>query len=278
MESLKSATTDTVLARLGFADRVTPDRAGLAAVYLAWCRSVPFDNLVKRIDHVVGTVPFRNDEPEAFFALWLEHGTGGTCWPSSRALGALLDALDFDVTLGSAAMGDELFGRIHTHGTLLITVGDATFWVDTSMLTDTPVELVEGAETTLDHPLRPVRAEPVDDLWRVHWMPGGIDMVMSCLLLDREVDTEHYSARYEWSRTMSRFNTAVFATTNEIDRVITMTSGELHTVDHRGRTSAGMSDDERRVILVDRFGYSEAIVDALPPDDAPDDPLPADGG
>ena len=278
MESLRPATLESVLERLGFPDGVAPDRAGLDAVYLAWCRSVPFDNLVKRIDHVAGTTPFRNDEPEGFFALWLEHGTGGTCWPSSRALGALLHTLGFAVTLGSAAMGDELFGRIHTHATLLVTVDAATFWVDTSMLTDTPVELVEAAETTLDHPLRPVRAEPVDDLWRVHWMPGGIDTVMGCLLLDREVGAEHYSERYEWSRTMSRFNTAVFATTNEIDRVITMTSGELHTVDHRGRTSAGTTDDERRAIFVDRFGYSEAIVDALPPDDAPDVPLPADGG
>ncbi len=275
MESLEPATIEAVLARLGFPDVVTPDRAGLDAVYLAWCRSVPFDNLVKRIDHVAGTAPFRNDEPEGFFALWLEHGTGGTCWPSSRALGALLHTLDFDVTLGSAATGDELFGRMHTHGTLLVTVDNATFWVDTSMLTDTPVELVETAETTLDHPLRPVRAEPVDDLWRVHWMPGGTDTVMGCLLLDREVDAEHYSARYEWSRTMSPFNTAVFATTNEIDRVITMTSGELHTVDHRGRTSTGLTDDERRIVLVDRFIYSETIVAALPPDDAPPSDPPA---
>ena len=73
MDSLPPATVAAVLSRLGFTDWVAPDRAGLDAVYLAWCRSVPFDNLVKRIGQVAGTAPFRNDEPEGFFALWLEH-------------------------------------------------------------------------------------------------------------------------------------------------------------------------------------------------------------
>lgn len=60
------------------------------------------------------------------------------------------------------------------------------------------------------------------------------------------------------------------------DCVITMMSSELHSVDHRGRMSTGLAHDERRRILVERFGYSEAIVDALPPDEAPDEAPPAD--
>ena len=88
-------------------------------------------------------------------------------------MGALLHALDFDVTLGWASMMDDIAGEVHTYGTLLVTVDDATFWVDTSMLTDIPLSLVEGIETTLDHPLRPVRAEPVGDRWRIHWTSGG---------------------------------------------------------------------------------------------------------
>ena len=47
--------TEAVLAKLGFPDRPAPDRAGLDAVYAAWCRKVPFDNLVKRIHLVSGS-------------------------------------------------------------------------------------------------------------------------------------------------------------------------------------------------------------------------------
>ncbi|MDZ4827810.1 MAG: hypothetical protein SGJ13_15305 [Actinomycetota bacterium] len=204
METLTGATVEAVLARLGV-DGVEPDRVGLDAVYLAWCHHVPFDNLVKRVDLVAQASRFRNDEPEAFFALWLAHGCGGTCWPSSRALGALLHTLGFEVRLGSAAMMDEIVGPIHSHGTVLARVGGEVLWVDSSMLTDAPVLLVAGEHTALEHPVRPVRVEPVDDRWRVRWRSGGLDMELGCLLLADDVDGAHYSARYEWSRENSPF-------------------------------------------------------------------------
>jgi N-hydroxyarylamine O-acetyltransferase len=209
VENLAPPTRDAVLDRLGFSGTPTVDRPGLDAVYLAWCRTVPFDNVIKRIDIVGGTAPFRNDLPEDFFALFLAHGTGGTCWPSTRALAALLRSIGFDVRLGSASMADDVAGRVHTHGTILATLDDELLWVDTSMLTDVPVPLVRGAATALAHPFRPVRVEPVDDLWRVHWMQSARPASMGCLLLDDDVDGDHYSARYEWSRGWSPFNTSL---------------------------------------------------------------------
>lgn len=268
METLEPATLDAILQRFGFATRPDPDRATLDALYLAWCRNVPFDNLVKRIDIASDVAPFRNDEPEAFFEFWLGHGTGGTCWPSSRALGALLRTIGFDVKLGSAAMADDLAGRVHTHGTVLVRVDGELLWVDSSMLTDQPVPLIANTSTALEHPLRPVRVEPVDDLWRVHWTSGARPGSMGCLLLDPDVDGNHYSARYEWSRGMSPFNSGVFATRNEADRVVSLAMGRRIVLDHSGNTSSDpLSREERRIVLIDEFGYSEEIVDALPDDD-----------
>src|SRR5438105_15871270 len=101
--------TDAVLERLGRSDRPPTDLAGLELVYGAWCRSVPFDNLVKRIHLGSGDpAPIPNGDPTYFLVSWLEHGTGGTCWPSTLALHALLVALGFDVRIGSAAMRDAL--------------------------------------------------------------------------------------------------------------------------------------------------------------------------
>jgi N-hydroxyarylamine O-acetyltransferase len=271
VESLAPEVADAVLARLGFSDPVKPDRTGLDALYGAWCRNVPFDNLVKRIDLVSGTTPFRNDQPAAFFELWLAHGTGGTCWPSSRSLGALLHTVGFDVRLGSAAMADDLAGRIHTHGTVLARVDGELLWVDSSMLTDEPVPLVRGGATRLDHPLRPVRVEPVDDLWRVHWISGARPGEMGCLLLDPDVGGDHYSARYEWSRGMSPFNTGVFATRNRSDDVLSVGMGRRIVLDRTGSSaSEPLTEPGRRAVLIDEFGYSEEIVDALPADEPMD--------
>ncbi len=268
MDVIAPETTEAVLERLGFPAAPVTDRAGLDAIYLAWCRTVPFDNLVKRIDMAAGTEPFRNDGPEDFFALFLAHGTGGTCWPSSRALGALLHALGFEVRLGSAAMADQIVGPVHSHGTVLATVDGSLLWVDSSMLTDVPVPLVAGAGSHLDHPLRPVRVEPVDDRWRVHWSSAARPGEMGCLLLDGDVDAEHYSARYDWSRSTSPFNSALYATTNRADHVLSIGLGSRIVLDASGLHGDGAMDDgTRRRVLVDEFGYSEQIVDELPPDD-----------
>ena len=177
-------------------------------VYGAWCRRVPFDNLVKRIHLVSGSAdPFPNGPPDAFFAAWLRDGTGGTCWPSSGGLHALLVALGFDARRGSAAMYDNLSGPIHTHGTVIVRIDGVDYWVDSSMLTERPLPLVPSRRRHSTIRCSPVRAEPVDDLWRVWWPHPFLDEMIGCLLLDDDVTAEHYLARYELSRGMSPFNT-----------------------------------------------------------------------
>ena len=93
-----------MLAKLGVA-RPAPDRDGLAAVYGAWCRRVPFDNVRKMI-HVRAEDPgpLPGDDPTEFFESWLAHGAGGTCWAGNGALFALLQALGFSASRGVATM------------------------------------------------------------------------------------------------------------------------------------------------------------------------------
>jgi N-hydroxyarylamine O-acetyltransferase len=259
--------TEAVLTKLGLSERPAPDRTGLDDIYAAWCRRVPFDNLVKRIHLVSGSsAPFPNGEPVPFFESWLAHGTGGTCWPSSAGLHALLVALGFDARRGSAAMYDNLSGPIHTHGTTLVHIDGVDYWADSSMLTNVALPLLRHEPTKYDDPVGPVWSEPVGNLWRVWWTSAANGEEIGCLLLDDDVSSEHYLARYEASRDMSPFNTAVYANRNTEDARVTVGVGKRFERRPSGITSAPLGDDRNRV-LVDEFGYSEEIVARLPADD-----------
>ena len=259
--------TEAVLEQLGFDRQPAPDAAGLEELYVAWCRRVPFDNLVKRIHLVGGSADrFPNGPPEPFFRRWLEHGTGGTCWPSSGGLHALLVTLGFDARRGSAAMYDDFTGPIHTHGTTLVRLDGVDHWVDSSMLTEVVLPLIPGEETRHDHSVSPVRAEPVADLWRVWWTSAANGSDIGCLLLDDDVTAEHYLARYEASRDMSPFNISLHATRNTDGARITLAGGQRFERRAGGITSAPLGDDRERV-LIEEFGYSEAIVARLPADE-----------
>lgn len=264
---LSQATTDAVLDRLGLSEAPSPDLEGLDALYAGWCTHVPFDNIVKRIHLKRGeATPFPNGEPEAFFASYLRHGTGGTCWPSSGAMHALLCTLGFDARRGSAAMRDDLSGPVHSHGTVLVRIDSADYWVDTSMLTGRVFPIVPGVETRLDDDLHRVRVEPVEARCRVWWTHPFLPEMLGCLLLDDNVTGAHYLARYEWSRTSSPFNLSLHATRNtEGARLTCAFDQRFHrTID--GVTSRELGADRERVLIED-FGYSEEILAALPPDD-----------
>ena len=264
---LAPATTEAVLDRLGFSAAPAPDLDGLGALYDAWCRNVPFDNVVKRI-HLTGggADPIPNGPPEAFFASYLGHGTGGTCWPSSGALYALLTSVGFAARRGSGAMYDHLSGPVHSHGTVLVRLDGVDYWVDSSMLTQRVFAVKPGVPTTVDDPVHRVRVDPVDAMWRVWWTHPFADEMVPCLLLDGDVGTEHYLARYEWSREFSPFNTGIYATRNVGETRITIAFGQRFERTRTGVTSGPLGADRTR-ILVDEFHYSEAIVAALPADD-----------
>jgi N-hydroxyarylamine O-acetyltransferase len=267
-------TRDAVLERFGFSDVPAPDAEGLNAVYGAWCANVRFDNLVKRI-HLVGgdPAPIPNGPPGAFFELYLRHGTGGTCWPTSGGLHALLQSVGFEARRGSGAMRDDISGPVHSHGTVLVRLNGHDFWVDSSMLTRVPLPLRTGADTQIPRTFEVVRAESVDAYWRVWWDHPFLDESLGCLLLDDDVSEAHYLARYEASREMSPFNTVVYATRVTPEGKVTLAFGQRFEKTTSGTTTEPLDDDARTKVLVEEFGYSEEIVAALPPDDPP--PVPS---
>jgi N-hydroxyarylamine O-acetyltransferase len=260
---------EAVYARLGLADRPPPTSDGLDALYLAWCRHVPFDNLVKRIHLVTGSpAPLPNGPPAVFFDLFLRHGTGGTCWPGTLGLHALLLDAGFDARLGSASMRDDVLGRQHTHACNLVQLDGHDWWLDTAMLTEQPIPIAPGGPSRLDHPVRPVRVEPVDGLWRVRWWRQQFPEELSCLLLDADATFDHCLVRYEASREKGIFNDTLTAITSRPGGTLLVAFGQRCEQDADGFRHEPIPDRAARDrILVEEFGYSEEIVARVPPDD-----------
>ncbi len=249
---------ERVFAKLGFAAKPKPDRAGLEALYAAWCRYVPFDNLRKRIALGGGSPdPLPGGRPEDFLAAYIEHGTSGTCWPSSNGLHAMVAACGFDVRRISASMFDR---NDHNHGSLIVRLDGAEWLVDSSMLCGKPIRLQRGVASNDLDPVHPIRVEPVEDGFRIHWSTGRSAETLPCRLMQDPVDEKFYLERYEISRGYSVFNNALYARRSFPGKLVNLIGRTRIEKTAQGVTSRDLEPAELRDALVGEFGYSPAIV------------------
>jgi N-hydroxyarylamine O-acetyltransferase len=261
MSAISPGLVERVLAKLGFAAEPGIDRRGLEQLYAAWCRSVPFDNVRKRIALLEDRPgPLPGALPGDFLEAWLEHGTGGTCWPSSNGLHAIVRACGFDVRRVSASMFER---NDHNHGSLVVRLAGEELLVDSSIQNGAPIPLRRGAETRLDDPVHPIRVEPVEASFRIHWgMPQSRD-TMPCRLMDDPVDEAFYLERYEISRGYSVFNNALYARRNFPGRLVSFVGNTRHEKTASGVASRSLAAAELRAALVEELGHSETIVARL---------------
>ncbi len=263
--SLPDALVERVLARLAIA-APRPDADGLAALYLAWCRQVPWDNLQKRITIAAGRPLLAGAEPVEFFESFLRDGTGGTCWPSGGALHALLAALGFDARRVIGAMHPERSGRFANHGSEIVRADGEEWLVDSSMLNERPLPLRRGEATAIEHALHPMRAEPRDDaLWLVTWSSYTGPEPIRCLLFQDDVAHESYLERYEASRSWG-FSTYLTFRKNLADGVLSLRG----TKRSLKRVAVGLEEGvvaDRGEMLVREAGLSAELVARIPDDE-----------
>lgn len=252
---------ERAFAKLGLAGRPSPDKPGLDALYAAWCRNVPFDNLRKRIALASGMPdPLPGGLAEDFLAAWLAHGTGGTCWPSSNGLHALVAAAGFDVRRVSASMFDR---NDHNHGSLIVRLDGGEWMVDSSIQNGWPIRLERGVASNEPDPVHPIRVEPVGESFRVHWGMTQSRDTLPCRLMQDPVDEAFYLERYEISRGYSVFNNALYARRNFPGRLVSYVGRTRHEKTSQGVASRALEPAELRDALVGEMGYSPAIVREL---------------
>jgi N-hydroxyarylamine O-acetyltransferase len=160
------------------------------------------------------------------------------------------------------------------HGTVLVNFGSQLFLVDSSILHGQPLSLSRESETFVSHPAWGVRCDWRETNWFVQWRPlmklEGFDF-----RLDRFAATEtDFKDSYVRTRGWSPFNYELSARVNLGDKVIGVASGHAISLLPDGSvTRTPLTPDERRRLLIEDIGITEALVMQLP-DDVPTPPPP----
>jgi N-hydroxyarylamine O-acetyltransferase len=280
---MRTATVAAVLERLEL-EPPAPDLDGLRAVYGAWCRSVPFDNVLKLIRLAEGAPgPLPGSTADGFFGAWLEHGTGGTCWSGNGALHDLLDALGFTVDRVIATMLSSPRVTEPNHGSVAATVEGERWLVDASILGGAPIRLpasgvcVESPQApgaVPDHGPLP-RFEWLDGRpavrWRTPSAPGGFH----CRIERIGAGAAEWDARHQRTRDWSPFNYQLTVRLLDGGAAVGVAHGRRYRIAADGQVAEEELDREGRAhFLVEVIGISEELA-ARVPDDRPLPPRPA---
>ena len=144
---LPSDLADEWYRRLGVAR--PGDAAGLAALYRAWCATVPFDSVAKNLALTEGRTP-PGDDPVAVTEEFLATGLGGLCWGHCAVLAALLDEAGITASVGLDRMARH-DGRIDFHSVVVVHDADGRWLLDPVHVSGSPLRLAPGARG--DHPV-----------------------------------------------------------------------------------------------------------------------------
>lgn len=255
--SISNALRDRVLARLGLAQPIATDLDGLRKVYRAWCDEIPFDNVRKLIALRTGDErALPGTTGTNFFEAFLEHGTGGTCWPTANAIHELLLSMGFASRRVAGSMRDQGFV---THGTVKVTIDGADWLVDTSMLVNIPL-LVGDSVFVSDDRLFTAEVEPLEDQHMVWFCNAPNDTYTPCRLMVDPIDHNYIHAAYEKSRGFGVFNQHIYARRNFPDVMLVMRGPALHRRTLDGTETTQLTREQMLTSLHDTFGISEAML------------------
>jgi N-hydroxyarylamine O-acetyltransferase len=246
-DALPPALTERVLTKLGLQQRPEPTLPGLTAVYAAWCRRVPFDNLRKLMSlrsRQPGPLP--GDDPADFFDAWLRDGTGGTCWAGAGAMHALWSSLGFQSKRVIATMLAGPDARAN-HGTVIVAVDGQQYLVDSAILHDAPLLMA-----------------PDQQPWITRWQPlhqlAGID----CRIDEVGVSADRFRIAHEGTRARGPFNDQPYVRINREDKVIGLAQGHHLEIDARGAVIRRELPAEASVrFLVEEIGVRDLIAQCL---------------
>lgn len=258
---------EQILMKLGFAEPPANDIEGLTSVYQAWCRKVPFDNILKRIQlHAGDPAPLPGHSEIDFFQSWLQYGVGGLCWAGNAALHSLLKTLGFSCTRGTVTM---LIGTPTSpdHGTVAVLIEEQRFLVDASILHDNPLNLNDKQPSSIKHQAWGITCTPQNQTWVIDWRPLHLLDGISCRIENFNISRSSFQNFNEITRRTSPFNNSLYLRINTQQTVKGITDGLHIELDGSGRVvQTPVSNESKIKFLVEVAGISEEIVSQIPPD------------
>lgn len=268
---LPESLVERSLAKLGFSSHPGTTLEDLRAVYDAWGRHVPFDNVRKMIHmRSADPGPLPGHTASDFLEAWLLHGTGGTCWAGAGAFHDFLFALGFPVQRGIGTMmaAPDLPPN---HGTVSVKYDQLRYLVDTAMLYGEPLLLNRkpDTETVIDHSARGLHCAMREGKFVIRWKPIHRPEGLDCRLERFDASESDFQEKHEFTRGWSPFNHELTARLNIGEEVKGAAFGEGITLHADGTVTRGpMTFEERNRLLIEDLGFSEEIVSQLPPDEA----------
>ena len=261
--SLTDENYENAIERFGFSSRPEPTLENLRKLYKAWCRNVGYDNILKRVYYARGeTGPFPVMDPNDFVSTWLQHGTSGSCWPTAEALFNILLKAGYDVERVSSEMlncGDPMRPN---HGTCFVRIDGDTYVVDTGVVAEEPLQLIDGQETKTSSKAFGIWSKGDGRVW---WRPGHSRQEIEIAMIDRNCSAEYFSYRYEKTKEFSLFNHSLYVRKNIDDGIVTYGRGNVIRIDPEGEmTVAPIDQKDLPALLIGEMGLSEEIVAQTP--------------
>lgn len=269
---LSAELLERVLGKLGLSHRPSLDLAGLNTLYAAYCGNVPtIDSIPKRIWFAGDQrTPLPGGDPTDYFESWLKHGTGATCWPTNGAVYALVHSLGFDARRIAGCIVMEQYPGTN-HGSVVVTMDGADYLVDGNLGAFKVLPIVPDRNTSSGDGLNDIRAVPMEGGFDVLWYQGHDREAPLTFRTEPEhdpVDHAFFLDRYDRTKQLSVFNAALFICRRFPDRIITLgRKNKITVAADNTLTKTEISDAERKRVLVEDFGISEQMADALPPDE-----------
>src|ERR1700730_9444721 len=262
---------ERVLTKLGLRKRPDLNLAGLNTLYAAFSANVPFDNIQKRIWFAgPQTTPLPCGDPNEFFNHWLQHGTGGTCWPLNGAMYALVHVLGFEARRIVGSVIVEGYPQGANHGSVLVNLDGISYLVDAWMAAFNVLPLISGRPSSTGHGIHDIRAVPTESGFEIISYPGFTREQPLPFRPEPEydpVDHAFFLARADRTKTVGFFNDAIFICRHFLEAILTMGRKSKFRVAADGTlTKTEPTEAERKTSLIEEFGLSEEIVEKLPPD------------
>jgi arylamine N-acetyltransferase len=161
------------------------------------------------------------------------------------------------------------------HGTVLVRIDDTFYLVDAQLAAFSALPLIAGRAASTGEGIHDIRAVPRGEDFDVMWYPGSNRQTPMLTRLDLKrgpVDHDVFLERYALSalrdRRRSPFNDALFIGRHFSDRILNVgrcTRTEISADNVARKREITLA--ERAQILVDEFGVSAEIVEAIPPDE-----------